>query len=119
MPNQINPVFFINPTNQAQEKIQTWIDSMANDKRYCFYIAVGRVNSGIAYPLGNWNIPFYSFEEANQFKNAIQLEHPDYSFYFITGALHVKKAMERVSCVFWKKWQKKHNERISLLNNKG
>lgn len=119
MPNQINPVSFVNPTNQAQEKIQTWIDSMANDKSYCFYISVGRVKNGITHSLGNWNIPFYSFEEANQFKNAMQLEHPDCRFYFITGVLHTEKTTEDVSCIFWEKWQQKHHERISLLNNKG
>lgn len=119
MPNQINSQSFINPKNHSLERIQTWINSMADDKRYCFYIAVGIEDSDIKYSLGNWNIPFYSFEEANQFKQAIQQESANRGFYFITGTLHIEKAMEDVSCVFWKKWQKKHHKRISLLNNKG
>ena len=117
MPNQINTESFINPEYQSKERIQAWIDAMADNKRYCFYIAIGLADSDIAYPLGNWNIPFYSFEEANQFKNDAQLKYPNLSFNFITGTLHIEKAMEDISCVFWDKWQKKHNERISLLNN--
>ena len=117
MPNQINTKSFINPEYQSKERIQAWIDAIADNKRYCFYIAVGLADSDIAYPLGNWNIPFYSIEEANQFKNEAQLKYPDCSFDFITGTLHINQAMEDVSCVFWAKWQKKHNERISLLNN--
>ena len=107
MPNQINTESIVNLESQSKEKIQTWIN-----------VAIGLVNSEIAYPLGNWNIPFYSFEEADQFKNAAQLKYPDLNFDFITGALHTDKAMENVSCVFWDKWQKKHNERIYLLDNK-
>lgn len=117
MSNQINTKSFINPEYQSKERIQAWIDAMADNKRYCFYIAVALANSDIAYPLGNWNIPFYSIEEANQFKNEAQLKYPDCSFNFLTGTLHINQAMEDVSCVFWTKWQKKHNERISLLNN--
>ena len=117
MPNQINTESFVNPEYQSKERIPAWIDAIANNKRYCFYIAIGLANSDIAYPLGNWDIPFYSMEEANQFKNKAQLKYPDCSFDFITGTLHIDQAMEDVSCVFWAKWQKKHNERISLLNN--
>lgn len=117
MPHKINTKSFVNLEYQSKERIQTWIDAMADNKRYCFYIAVGLPDSDIAYPLGNWNIPFYSIEEANQFKNDAQLKYPDRSFNFITGTLHIEKTREDVSCVFWDKWQKKHNERISLLNN--
>jgi len=112
MPNQINTEY------QSKERIQAWIDSMADDKRYCFYIAVGLADSDITYPLGNWNIPFYSLEEADQFKSEAQLKHPNLSFNFITGTLHIQKAIEAVSCMFWAKWQKKYNERISLLDIK-
>ena len=118
MPNQINTESFVNPECLSKERIQAWIDAMADSKRYCFYIAVGLADSDITYPLGNWNIPFYSIEEANQFKNEAQLKYPDYNFDFITGTLRIDQAMEDVSCVFWDKWQKKHNERISLLDNK-
>ena len=117
MPNPINTESFVNLEYQSKERIQPWIDAMADNKRYCFYIAVGLADSEIAYSLGNWNIPFYSFEEANQFKSAAQLKYPDFSFDFITGTLNIGKVREEVSCVFWGKWQKKHNERISLLNN--
>jgi len=117
MPNQINTELFASSEYQSKERIQTWIDAIADNKRYCFDIAVGLADSDIAYPLGNWNIPFYSIEEANQFKKAAQLKYPDSSFNFITGTLHIEKAMEDVSYVFWDKWQNKHNERISLLNN--
>ncbi|WP_441373420.1 hypothetical protein [Acinetobacter lwoffii] len=118
MPNQINTKSFVNPEYQSKERIQAWIKTMSDDISYCSYIAIGMVNSEISYPLGNWNIPFYSFEEAYQFKKAAQLKYPDINFGFITGVLHTDKAMEAVSCVFWAKWQKKHNERISLLDNK-
>ena len=117
MPTPINTESFVNLEYQSKERIQPWIDAMADNKRYCFYIAVGLADSEIANPLGSWNIPFYSFEEANQFKSAAQLKYPDFSFDFITGTLNIEKAREDVSCVFWDKWQKKHNERISLLNN--
>lgn len=70
MPNPINTESFVNLEYQSKERIQPWIDAIADNKRYCFYIAVGLADSEIAYPLGNWNIPFYSFEEANQFKSA-------------------------------------------------
>ena len=115
MPNQINTESFVTPGYQSKERIQAWIDAMADNKRYSFYIAVGLADDEIDYRLGNWNIPFSSFEEANQFKNNAQLKYPDLSFNFITGTLHIDKAMEEVSCVFWDKWQKKHSERISLL----
>lgn len=113
MPNQINTKY------QSVAKIQSWIDGIADSKTYCSYVAVGLVDSHIDYPLGNWNIPFYSAEDADQFKNDAELIYPDYSFYFIRGTLCIELAMEDCSCVFWKKWQKKHNERISLLNNEG
>lgn len=107
MPNQTYTELFVNPEYPSKESIQTWIDVMV----------VGLADSDIAYPLGNWNIPFYSIEEASQFKQAAQLKYPNSRFNFITGTLHIEKAMEDVSFVFWDKWQKKHNERISLLNN--
>lgn len=112
MPNQINTEY------QSKERIQAWIDAMADDKCYCFYITVGLADSDITYPLGNWNIPFYSLEEADQFKSEAQLKYPDSRFNFITGTLRINQAMEAVSCVFWAKWQKKHNDRISLLDTK-
>ena len=117
MPTPINTESFVNLEYQSKERIQPWIDAMADNKRYCFYIAVGLADSEIANPLGSWNIPFYSFEEANQFKSAAQLKYPDFSFDFITGTLNIEKAREDVSCVFWDEWQMKHNECISLLNN--
>lgn len=118
MPNQINTESLVNLASHLKERIQTWINTMADDKRYCFYISVELTDSDIAYPLGNWNIPFYSFEEANQFKDAAQLKYPAYDFNFITGTLRVEKAMEDSSCVLWGNWQKKHRERIALLDNK-
>lgn len=118
MPNQIYTKSFINPEYQSKERIQAWINTMVDDNRYCFYISVELTDSDIPYPLGNWNIPFYSFEEANQFKDAAQLKYPAYDFNFITGTLHVEKAMEDSSCVLWENWQKKHRERIALLDNK-
>jgi hypothetical protein len=38
--NQINTESFVNPEYQSKERIQAWIDAMADNKRYCFYIAV-------------------------------------------------------------------------------
>ena len=91
MLNQINTESFVNPEYQSKERIQAWIDAMADNKRYFFYIAVGLADSDTAYPLGNWNIPFYSIEEANQFKNEAQLKYPDCSFNFITGTLRIDR----------------------------
>ncbi|WP_180114293.1 hypothetical protein [Acinetobacter sp. YH12063] len=105
----------ITSKNPSGEQIQAWISGLANNTSYCSYIAIGVANSDVTYPLGNWNIPFYSFEEASQFKKEAELKYPNLSFNFILGTLLIDKAMEHVSCVFWKKWQQKHNERLEGL----
>ena len=115
MPNQINTESFVNPEYQSKERIQAWINGLANNTSYCSYIAIGVADSDVIYPFGNWNIPFYSIEEANQFKKEAELKYPNLSFNFILGTLLIDKAMEQVPCVFWKKWQQKHNERLEGL----
>lgn len=105
----------INSKSLLSEQLQAWINGLANNTSYCSYIAIGVADSDVIYPLGNWNIPFYSIEEANQFKKEAELKYPNLSFNFILGTLLIDKAMEQVPCVFWKKWQQKHNERLEGL----
>ncbi|MDM1757585.1 hypothetical protein HX127_08365 [Acinetobacter sp. 256-1] len=67
------------------------------------------------YPVGNWNAPFYSFEEAKEFKDMMQAKYPDREFSRIEGMLCIDGAMKETPNKFWATWQKKHKQRIALL----
>ena len=103
-------------TNQIQlsEQSQAWLDVMLKKPRYCHYFAVC-IDGDEMYPLGSWNAPFYSVEEAKQFKDMMQAKHLDREFTCIEGTLHIDGAMKDTPNKFWATWQKKHKQRISAL----
>ena len=65
--------------------------------------------------MGNWDAPFYSIEEAQEFKEAMQAEHPDRDFFRVEGVLSIDGAMEDTPNKFWETWQNKHKNRIAEL----
>ena len=103
-------------TNQIQlnEQSKAWLNAVLKETRYCHYFAVC-VDGGEVYPVGNWNAPFYSFEEAKEFKDMMQAKYPDREFSRIEGMLCVDGAMKETPNKFWATWQKKHKQRIALL----
>ncbi len=108
----------INSTRQLDEQSQAWLNAMLQKTRYCHYFALCFAEDDM-HPMGNWNAPFYSIEEASQFKNQIQSEHPDREFMLIEGVLHINGAMGHTPNKFWATWQQQHKARISSLENKG
>lgn len=107
MPNQINS------KNLLNEQSQAWLDSSLKHTRYCHFFAICIGDN--KYPMGDWNAPFYSIEEAHQFKEAMQAKYPNEEFYRIEGILHVDGAMKDAPNKFWATWQKKHKQRIKDL----
>lgn len=103
-------------TNQIQlsEQSQAWLNTMLSKSRYCHYFAVC-IHGNEIYPMGNWNAPFYSIEEAKQFKDMMQAKHPSLEFSRIEGTLHIDGAMKDIPNKFWATWQKKHEQRIAAL----
>ncbi|MDN5625425.1 MAG: hypothetical protein L0G96_19995 [Acinetobacter sp.] len=106
-----------NSKNNAQtllsEESQHWLNCCLRDSRYCHYfsICMGENN----HLMGNWDAPFYSIEEAQEFKEAMQAEHPDRDFFRVEGVLSIDGAMEDTPNKFWETWQNKHKNRIAEL----
>ncbi|MDD2944529.1 hypothetical protein [Acinetobacter sp.] len=103
--------------NLLSEQSQAWLESVLKHTQYCHYFAVGMDDN--KYPIGDWHAPFYSIEEATQFKDMMQAKHPDRDFSHIEGMLHIDSAMKNTPNKFWATWQKKHKERIASLKTKG
>lgn len=96
---------------------QEWLNSWARDSHYCHYFAVN-FEGGACYPMGDWNAPFYTLEEAQEFKNVMQVKHPEITLYLIRGALSVEGVLNDTPNKFWETWQKKHKQRIENLSKK-
>ena len=111
MPNQ--------NTNHIQPSAdyQAWLDAWLKAPRYCHYFAVSTEDD--KHPMGNWDAPFYSFDEASQFARAIQSKCPDKTLLCIEGVLHVDGAMKYTPNKYWATWQKKHKQRIAELMAEG
>lgn len=111
MPNQINSEI------QLSEETKAWLAAWADNGRYCHYFAVSLDDD--KHLMGTWNAPFYSIEEAEQFRRMMQAKHPDSELIRIDGIIHIDGAMKNTPNKFWATWQKKHKERIASLKTKG
>lgn len=106
------------PQNPLSEQSQAWLNAWLDAPRYCHFFAVG-IEGGSPYPMGDWNAPFFSVEEAKQFKDQMKEKYPDLEFIRIEGVVHIDGAMKDTPNHFWATWQKKHKQRLSSLENKG
>ena len=115
MPHQINSKD--TTENLLSEQSQAWLNAWLDAPSYCHYFAVGMENCDPNL-MGDWNAPFYSIEEAKQFKDKMQAKYPDRKFIRIEGALHADGAMRSTPNKFWATWQKKHKQRIENICKK-
>lgn len=104
--------------NLLSEQSQAWLNAWLDAPRYCHFFSVG-IEGGSRHLMGDWDAPFYSIEEAQQFKEAMQAKYPNNEFHCIEGVLCIDDAMRNTPNKFWTTWQKKHNQRLSSLENKG
>ena len=106
-----------NAHNLLSEQSQAWLTSIMTNSCYCHYFAVCLEGEEI-YPVGSWNVPFYSIEEAMQFKNEMQIKHPDSELHIIEGMLCADSAMREAPNQYWATWQNKHKQRLENLDAK-
>ena len=104
-----------NAHNLLSEQSQAWLEAVLKHTLYCHYFAVG-INGDEPYPMGAWHAPFYSIEEAMQFKNEMQIQHPDSGLHIIEGMLCADSAMREAPNQFWATWQNKHKQRLENLD---
>lgn len=103
-------------TLQLSKDSQAWLDSMLKHTRYCHYFSVCLAKDDVML-MGSWNAPFYTIEEAHQFKRMMQAKFPDQDLICIEGATCTDGAMKNTPNKFWAIWQKKHKEHIVLLKD--
>lgn len=102
-----------NAHNLLSEQSQAWLNAVMQQEHYFHYFAVGMDDN--KYPMGDWNAPFYSIEEANQFKDAMQVQYPDSELHIVEGMLCADSAMREAPNQFWATWQNKHKQRLEEL----
>ncbi len=115
MPNQINSKD--TTENLLSEQSQAWLNAWLDAPSYCHYFAVGMENCDPNL-MGDWNAPFYTLEEAQEFKNLMQGKHPESPLFFTRGVLSVDSALNHTPNKFWRIWQKKHKQRIENICKK-
>lgn len=96
---------------------QEWLNAWARDSRYCHYFSVNFEGDSCCL-MGPWNAPFYTLEEAQEFKNLMQGKHPESPLFFTRGVLSVDSALNHTPNKFWRIWQKKHKQRIENICKK-
>ena len=97
---------------------QDWLASVLKSKQYFHYFAVAF--EGDLYPMGKWNAPFYTAEEAFPFKEELQKQFPDKTFMRVEGGIYASIAVEaKNENKYWNAWIKKHLERVATLEKNG
>ncbi|MHA3079323.1 hypothetical protein [Acinetobacter sp. ANC 5502] len=102
------------------EQSQAWLKAVSSNTRYFHYFAVCFEDD--VYPMGKWNIPFFSIEEAFQFKEMLQKKFPNRTFMRVEGMLCADMALKNQdTSPYWKIWINKHKKRLAHLakNNQG
>lgn len=102
---------------QQQQQQQEWLDAWMQHSRYCHYFSVTFADDN-GYPMGNWNAPFFSIEEAKAFKDLVHVKHPKREFMLIEGVLHVDVTDRVAKNTYWETWIQKHKQRIHALCGK-
>lgn len=99
-------------------KSQAWLDYSLKCKGYFHYFAVSF--EGDLYPMGKWDAPFYTAEEAFLFKEELQKQFPDKTFLRVEGAICASMAVKnKDENKYWNAWIKKHLERVATLEKNG
>ena len=103
---------------QLNAKSQAWLNSASQQTQYLHYFAVCFEDD--TYPMGKWNIPFFSIEEAYQFKEMLQKKYPNRTFFRAEGMIHAEMAFKNEERnAYWKIWINKHKKRLAQLNPLG
>lgn len=94
---------------------QTWLKAVSTNTQYFYYFAVCFEDD--VYPMGKWNAPFFSVEEAFQFKEMLQKKFPNRHFMRIEGMMRADMALKnQEKSPYWKIWINKHKKRLAHLN---
>lgn len=105
-------------TYTLPKRSQDWLASVLKNKQYFHYFAVAF--EGDPYPMGRWNAPFYTAEEAFRFKEELQKLYPDKVFMRVEGGICASMAAEaKNDNKYWKAWIEKHLERVADLEKNG
>jgi hypothetical protein len=72
-------------------------------------------NSSTKGKFGTWDAPFFSMEEAEQFKSLMQIRYTDTRLVIGKGEIPSSEAFSQSRNRFWAQWTRKHKQRIQLL----
>lgn len=103
---------------QLNQRSQDWLASALKMKGYFHYFAVAF--EGDIYPMGKWDAPFFTAEEAFQFKEELQKQYPDKNFMRVEGSICGSMALKSKGInKYWDAWLEKHIERVAELEKNG
>lgn len=102
----------------AQTKV--WLETITQDPDRCHYFTVTKAsdNSSTKGKFGTWDAPFFSMEEAEQFKSLMQIRYTDARFVIGKGEIPTSEAFKQSRNRFWTHWTRKHKQRIQLLSKR-
>lgn len=101
-------------------KTQTkaWLEAITQDPDRCHYFTVANAsdNSSTKGKFGTWDAPFFSMEEAEQFKSLMQIRYSDARLVIGKGEICSSDAFSQCRNRFWTLWTRKHKQRIQVLS---
>lgn len=97
---------------------QAWLEAITQDPDRCHYFTVANAsdNSSTKGKFGTWDAPFFSMEEAEQFKLLMQIRYSDARLVIGRGEICSSDAFSQCRNRFWTLWTRKHKQRIQMLS---
>lgn len=102
------------PTAQTK----AWLEAITQDPGRCHYFTVANAsdNSSTKGKFGTWDAPFFSMEEAGQFKSLMQIRYSSARLVIGKGEIPTSEALSQCRNRFWTLWTRKHKQRIQMLS---
>jgi len=97
---------------------QAWLNAALCNPSRCHYFTVTNAsdNSSTKGKFGTWDAPFFSLEEAEQFKSRMQIRYSDARLVIGRGEICSSDAFSQCRNRFWTLWTRKHKQRIQMLS---
>lgn len=97
---------------------QAWLETITQDPDRCHYFTVANAsdNSSTRGKFGTWDAPFFSMEEAEQFKSLMHIRYSSARLVIGKGEIPTSEALNQSRNRFWTQWVRKHKQRIQMLS---